>query len=230
MINLKSKMSIIKLVEDLKYSSQPFLIVGSNTEQNSNLAEEIIGKLGITKSDTIIFKAADSQVQVRDIREINSQFYLKPHSSQYRIFIIFDTNELNQESANTLLKTLEEPPSYGRIILFSDSIQKIIPTIKSRCKKVFLDHQEVNERKGILNLLERGNFAQYLEEVKNYENEEIAEILENTLEELKKIGLNDDNKKLYQKIGHTFVIIKSTNVNRKLALEELYIWWKVNRK
>ena len=46
---------------------------------------------------------------------------------------------MNDEAANTLLKTLEEPPSYVVLILLTDRPGQVLPTIASRCQTVRFD-------------------------------------------------------------------------------------------
>jgi DNA polymerase-3 subunit delta' len=53
-----------------------------------------------------------------------------------RVAIINDADHLNVESANCLLKTLEEPPAHSVIILIGTSEQRQLPTIRSRCQTV----------------------------------------------------------------------------------------------
>ena len=59
---------------------------------------------------------------------------LKPFRGGRRIAIIDDADYLNQEGANCLLKTLEEPPADSLIILIGTSQQRQLPTIRSRCQ------------------------------------------------------------------------------------------------
>jgi DNA polymerase-3 subunit delta' len=59
---------------------------------------------------------------------------LKPFCGGRKIAIIDDADYLNQEGANCLLKTLEEPPPKSLIILIGTSEQKQLPTIRSRCQ------------------------------------------------------------------------------------------------
>jgi len=61
---------------------------------------------------------------------------LKPFCGGRKIAIIDDADFLNQEGANCLLKTLEEPPPNSVIILVGTSEQKQLPTIRSRCQIV----------------------------------------------------------------------------------------------
>ncbi|MCA9122304.1 MAG: DNA polymerase III subunit [Planctomycetaceae bacterium] len=61
---------------------------------------------------------------------------LKPFLGGRKIAIIDDADYLNQEGANCLLKTLEEPPANSLIILIASSEQTQLPTIRSRCQVI----------------------------------------------------------------------------------------------
>lgn len=61
---------------------------------------------------------------------------LKPFRGGRKVAIIDDADFLNQEGANCLLKTLEEPPPKSMIMLIGTSEQKQLPTIRSRCQVV----------------------------------------------------------------------------------------------
>ncbi len=61
---------------------------------------------------------------------------LKPYLGGRKVAIIDDADYLNQEGANCLLKTLEEPPPKSVIILIGSSEQTQLPTIRSRCQVV----------------------------------------------------------------------------------------------
>jgi DNA polymerase-3 subunit delta' len=61
---------------------------------------------------------------------------LKPFSGRRKVAVIDDADFLNQEGANALLKTLEEPPPRSLLILIGTSEQRQLPTIRSRCQVV----------------------------------------------------------------------------------------------
>ncbi|TWU07722.1 DNA polymerase III subunit [Stieleria varia] len=65
----------------------------------------------------------------RDIR-------LKSYYGKRKVAILEDADYLNEEGANCLLKTLEEPPSNALVILIGTSEQKQLPTIRSRCQVI----------------------------------------------------------------------------------------------
>jgi DNA polymerase-3 subunit delta' len=61
---------------------------------------------------------------------------LRPFRGGFKVAIIDDADSLNQEGANCLLKTLEEPPPSSVLILIGTSEQKQLPTIRSRCQVI----------------------------------------------------------------------------------------------
>ncbi len=73
-------------------------------------------------------------ISVDEVREqINRDIIVKPYSSRYKIYIIPDAHLLNPQAQNALLKTIEEPPEYAILFLLTDNIEKMLPTIVSRC-------------------------------------------------------------------------------------------------
>jgi hypothetical protein len=65
---------------------------------------------------------------------IKAQLFLRtpPLAARRKVVVIEDADRLNPRAANSLLKTLEEPPPYARFILITDSVGSILPTILSR--------------------------------------------------------------------------------------------------
>jgi DNA polymerase III subunit delta' len=59
---------------------------------------------------------------------------LRPFGGRRKIAVIDDADFLNQEGANCLLKTLEEPPPHSVLILISTSVDRQLPTIRSRAQ------------------------------------------------------------------------------------------------
>lgn len=73
-------------------------------------------------------------IGVNEIRDqLVNDVSLKPYSSRYKIYIVPDAQLMNAEAQNALLKTLEEPPAYAIILLLTTNLDKMLPTILSRC-------------------------------------------------------------------------------------------------
>ena len=68
-----------------------------------------------------------------------------PFESARRVFVIEGAEQLGDEAANRLLKTLEEPASFVHLILITDRLADVLPTIRSRCQVVRFDAPAVEE-------------------------------------------------------------------------------------
>ena len=75
-------------------------------------------------------------ISVDAVREIGEFFSKAPSRSAYRVCIIDSVDDLNINSANALLKILEEPPHKGILFLISHSPGRLLPTIRSRCRRL----------------------------------------------------------------------------------------------
>ena len=62
-----------------------------------------------------------------------------PFESRRRVFVLEDAHTLNDQAANRLLKTLEEPASFVHFILLAPTPRELLPTIASRCQQVRFD-------------------------------------------------------------------------------------------
>jgi len=83
-------------------------------------------------------------ISVDDIRhQINNDIVIKPYSSKYKIYIVDEAEKMNTQAQNALLKTIEEPPAYGIILLLTTNADAFLPTILSRC--ITLNLKSVNE-------------------------------------------------------------------------------------
>lgn len=76
---------------------------------------------------------------VDDIREqLTKDMDIRPYSSAYKIYIVDDADKMTEQAQNALLKTIEEPPEYGVVLLLTDNVNKLLPTILSRCVTLHL--------------------------------------------------------------------------------------------
>ena len=91
-----------------------------------------------THSDLMVI-GGETGITVGDIREMNEELYIKPALSDKKIFIVRNADNMNDAAQNALLKSFEEPPSYAVIILLSENIKNLLPTIRSRGSKVVFE-------------------------------------------------------------------------------------------
>jgi DNA polymerase-3 subunit gamma/tau len=76
-----------------------------------------------------------SNTSVNDIRQIKDEVLFPPQTSTYKIYIIDEVHMLSTSAFNALLKTIEEPPPYVVFIFATTELQKVPPTIRSRCQQ-----------------------------------------------------------------------------------------------
>ena len=76
-----------------------------------------------------------SNNNVDDIRELRENVAYAPPSGKFRIYIIDEVHMLTPQAFNALLKTLEEPPPHVKFIFATTDVQKVLPTILSRCQR-----------------------------------------------------------------------------------------------
>lgn len=85
--------------------------------------------LGIYKEETL---------KVEDVRNLEKDIHIKPYRSGKKIYIINHGEGMTPQGQNALLKTLEEPPSFGIILIVARSKESLLPTIQSRCQALGL--------------------------------------------------------------------------------------------
>jgi DNA polymerase-3 subunit delta' len=83
-------------------------------------------------------KKLRSEIRVEDVRRTVSFFGSTSAYGGYRVCIVDSAEELNKSGANALLKILEEPPANSLLIIVSHSPGRLLPTIRSRCRRLML--------------------------------------------------------------------------------------------
>jgi DNA polymerase-3 subunit delta' len=95
---------------------------------------------------TWVVPSGAHEILVSDIDEpVVAAATRTPFESARRVFVIEGADQLGDESANRLLKTLEEPASFVHLILVTDRLPDVLPTIRSRCQLVRFDAPTVQE-------------------------------------------------------------------------------------
>lgn len=77
-------------------------------------------------------------ITVNEVREIGSFMRLTPGEGGWRVVIIDAADEMNRNAANAVLKVLEEPPKQALLFLVSHNPARLLPTIRSRCRRLDL--------------------------------------------------------------------------------------------
>lgn len=75
-----------------------------------------------------------SVIRVDEVRALQPLFRQTPSIADWRVVIVDSADEMNPQSANALLKNLEEPPEQTLFFLISHTPGRLLPTIRSRCR------------------------------------------------------------------------------------------------
>lgn len=79
-----------------------------------------------------------TSIAIDDIREIGSFLSMTPSEGAWRTIVIDAADEMNPNSANAVLKVLEEPPKRALLFLVAHNPDRLLPTIRSRCRRLDL--------------------------------------------------------------------------------------------
>jgi DNA polymerase-3 subunit delta' len=89
-----------------------------------------------THPDLFVLEPEGQGILIEGARRLRRDLHLRPFEADRRVYLILDAHLLRDESANALLKSLEEPPAYGVFVLLSDHAERMLPTIRSRLQAI----------------------------------------------------------------------------------------------
>ena len=97
-----------------------------------------------------------TEIVVDDVRDLSSFLRLTPSDGGWRVAIVDAADEMNRNAANALLKVLEEPPDRAILLLVSHAPGRLLPTIRSRCRKLALKPLPADQTDRLLAELQPG--------------------------------------------------------------------------
>ena len=110
-------------------------------------------------SDLIEIDAASNR-SIDEIRSLKEKINYQPVEGLKKVYIIDEAHMLTKEAFNALLKTLEEPPAHVMFILATTELEKILPTIISRCQRYDFKPLDLEEMKsGLSHILKEENLS-----------------------------------------------------------------------
>lgn len=89
-----------------------------------------------TYGDVILVEPEGQFIKIAQTRAMNDEVYYRPREGKQRFFLIDEADRLREEAANSLLKTLEEPPPTSTIILLTSRPDALLWTIRSRSQRL----------------------------------------------------------------------------------------------
>jgi DNA polymerase III subunit gamma/tau len=108
-----------------------------------------------TSLDVIEMDAA-SQRGIDDIRDIRDRVVLQPVEGQYKVYILDEAHQLTDAAWNALLKLIEEPPPHLLFVFCTTELQKVLPTVRSRCQTFVFQRPRLPDLIGKLRLIADG--------------------------------------------------------------------------
>jgi len=92
----------------------------------------------IERRESKTTRRLSEEIAVEQVRKAKTFAYLTPAEGGFRVIVIDEAERLNENSANALLKLLEEPPARFLLLLTTDAPAAMLPTIRSRCRRLAL--------------------------------------------------------------------------------------------
>lgn len=96
------------------------------------------GLLVLRRQYNIKDKKIPASISVDEVRRLRAFLGLRAAEGAWRVVIVDSADELNINAANALLKSLEEPPQRTLFLLVSAEPGRLLPTIRSRCRRLDL--------------------------------------------------------------------------------------------
>jgi len=218
-----------------------FLIVSKNKDVAVNYVKVECRKNQIDKFDILLF-TFQKAIGIEDVRNCQKKIFLKPIKSKTKAIILDSYTGITISAQNALLKLLEEPPANTIIYIISASKELFLPTILSRCKVIELKNASSklpNEDRTqyfdlLISLSEKpiGGKLKLAQDVAKNKDDVILTLEKMIIAARQKLIeqiCHDDNTAISQylniliSLNKTYTILKTTNVNQRLALENLFL-------
>lgn len=135
--------------------------------------EEVTSEGDDGKAEKASKTKASREIVINQVRALSDFMSISTHRQGKRVVLLYPAEALNVPAANALLKSLEEPQSNTVFILVTHSLDRLLPTILSRCHKIamsfpakdlalsWLKQQEVNQAEELLALQGGAPLAAY---------------------------------------------------------------------
>ena len=86
--------------------------------------------------DLRVIEREGERIRLDQVEPLVAELALKPFAAERRVWVLPEVEQLMPEAANKLLKSIEEPPAHVHFILVTDRLERVLPTIVSRCQLV----------------------------------------------------------------------------------------------
>jgi DNA polymerase-3 subunit delta' len=100
----------------------------------------------VVHPDIRLLQPAGAKIKIDQIRYLIKELWQRPFAGKYKIHILDQADRCNVESANSILKILEDPPGQAVIILVTDKPSTLPATVRSRCQFVRFVNLPIEEQ------------------------------------------------------------------------------------
>lgn len=218
---------------------QSFIIASTDKNAVIKYLEQLYKQHHIHTAD-ITTLSDKTIIGIEEIRALFKKIYLKPIQSPVKAVVISDAQNLTIAAQNALLKILEEPPDNTLILLALPKSDLLLPTITSRCTVIelrsTLDESELPDDVLLIQSFSQNEIGKKLLLAQNMSKnkDDAANWIRHMIVTTRKILIEHvaDNNTSYstsqllkylRELQKTHTLIKTTNVNVRLAMENLLL-------
>lgn len=162
-ILMPEQFSIVKKNFQQGVHAHAYLFFGGSSQERKSAAFACVSiatgrNEGETNPDMLFVAPQEDggMISIAQAREIQRFLSFKPYFGKGRVVVVDGFERINEHASSALLKTLEEPPAQSTLILLSQQVQAIMPTILSRVQKVRFfgaDPEYIDKKKNIFYIL-----------------------------------------------------------------------------
>lgn len=143
------------------------------------------------------------EIVVGDVRGIGGFLSMTPAEGGWRVVVIDSADEMNMNAANGVLKILEEPPKRAILLLVSHNPGRLLPTIRSRCRRLSLGPLDDDEVDRLL--------AGYMPELSADERAGLGQLAEGSIGRALEFA-GESGLQIYQEMSQVFAALPKLDI------------------
>ena len=223
------QLDFLKKSAKLERLSHAYIFSGNDEDSKYSVAKKFIEFVRCDKTDTKQLETAT----ISDIRELKDFASQTPWSSDCKVIILETADEMNQDAQSAFLKLLEEPKGNTIFFLFAKHSHLLLETIRSRAQEISFWRFETAKAEVSFEKLYKASLQKRFEYAKKLADtpEEIQRILNlllmyarsQLLEKIRQGNAITKERKIVASIQEISTLLQRTNINPRLALENLFL-------
>lgn len=228
----------------IQFITMTYLIVGNKKENIQSILRTLLTKLwerdintedifNTNNPDIHILNGSDmGSIGIEEVKILQKEMMFSPFKEKVQIAYILDAEKLTTQAQNSLLKTLEETSESTVYILVTDNEKTLLPTVLSRCLKLYTNVNDTEEKKNTYPEILDSSLVDSFQRIENISKEKVD--TERFLSDLELYFQQDFERKLIDGNGIMGVERNlkeialaqkrvKANGNRRLILENLLL-------